>query len=81
MASFYTTKRMAAARTTWNAKIESRVSITSNILAQLKSIKMMGLEKVVANYIQSCRAGEIKESRNERKSRVLVYAICKLSPY
>lgn len=68
---------MANARTVWNAKVETRVAATSNILAQLKSIKAMGLTDAISNYLEEKRLDEIDTSMIERNSRIMNYGICK----
>lgn len=77
--TYLVTKKMARARTKWNTKIEYRVAATSNILAQLKSIKAMGLSDAMTIYLQNKRLDEIETSMQERNSRVMNYAICKRS--
>lgn len=71
---------MQGARTVWNEKIQERVASTSSVLAQIKSIKAMGLTTAIAKFLQEKRLGEIETSMNERNARVLVFAICKRLP-
>lgn len=73
--SFIATKKMARARAVWNAKVETRVAATSNILAQLKSVKAMGLAGTMTDYLQQKRLEEIDTSMLERNSRIMVYAV------
>lgn len=75
IATFHVSKRMAKARTAWNEKIEARVSDTSNVLAQLKSIKAMGLSKAFSNYLNQKRVEEVNASMAERNARVSIFAI------
>lgn len=63
---------MIPARKAWNEKIQDRVTKTSNILAQLKIIKMVGLSEPVFAFVQSLRDVEIKTSMRERNLRVIV---------
>ena len=65
---------MALTRRSWNEKIEERVSATSYILTQLKSIKISGFAPIMADYLQSKRLGEILTSRQERLLRVGLHA-------
>lgn len=76
-ASFLVTRKMARARTKWNVKIEGRIAATSNILAQLKSIKAMGLTGALCQFLQQKRLDEIDTSMQERNARVMIYGICK----
>ncbi len=71
---------MANARTIWNEKVETRVAATSNILAQLKSIKAMGLTEVMSTYLQDTRVEELDTSAKERNYRVMNYGVCKWLP-
>ncbi|KAJ6788184.1 hypothetical protein PWT90_06047 [Aphanocladium album] len=75
IATYYTSKKMQGARTGWNEKIQSRVASTSNILAQLKSIKAMGLTTAIARFLQDRRLSEIESSMSERNARVCIFAI------
>ncbi len=71
---------MQGARTVWNEKIQSRVASTSNILAQLKSIKAMGLTTAISKFLQDKRLSEIETSMKERNARIFIFAICKKNP-
>jgi ABC-type bacteriocin/lantibiotic exporter with double-glycine peptidase domain len=68
---------MGIARTAWNEKVQTRVGATSNVLAQLKSIKMSGLSSVLSEFLQRLREEEIKASLKERRTRVMLHALCK----
>ncbi|KAM3521154.1 hypothetical protein NHJ13051_006425 [Beauveria bassiana] len=65
MGTYMVTKKMASARTAWNTKVETRVAATSNFLAQLKSIKAMGLTDAISTYLQEKRLDEIETSMIE----------------
>lgn len=56
----------APAMRAWNLQIESRVSKTSQILAQLPAIKMLGLGPKIAEYTQYLRDQEIDASKTLR---------------
>ncbi|KAJ6779774.1 hypothetical protein PWT90_04952 [Aphanocladium album] len=73
--TYIATKNMASARTLWNAKVETRVAATSNILAQLKSVKAMGLTEVLSSHLEEKRKEEIKSSMHERNARIMVYGV------
>lgn len=60
---------MASAVTRWKASIEKRITKTAIIISQLKGIKMIGLERIMTNYVHGLRVAEMdaaKESRNLR---------------
>lgn len=73
----YLGKKMAVARALWNGQIESRVAATSNVLAQIKDIKLMGLAGTVTKYLQEKREAEMVSSREDRKARLWLFAFCK----
>lgn len=75
MGTYIVTKKMASARTAWNAKVENRVAATSNFLAQLKSIKAMGLTDAISTCLQEKRLDEIETSMIERNCRIMIYGI------
>ncbi|KAM3439952.1 hypothetical protein MY4824_002459 [Beauveria thailandica] len=75
MGTYIVTKKMASARTAWNAKVDSRVAAASNVLAQLKSIKAMGLTDAMSTYLQEKRLDEIETSMIERNCRIIIYGI------
>ncbi|EJP67794.1 canalicular multispecific organic anion transporter 1 [Beauveria bassiana ARSEF 2860] len=75
MGTYMVTKKMASARTAWNTKVETRVAATSNFLAQLKSIKAMGLTDAISTYLQEKRLDEIETSMIERNCRIMIYGI------
>ncbi|KAM3536194.1 hypothetical protein MY4038_000660 [Beauveria bassiana] len=75
LGAYIVTKNMASARTIWNQKVETRVAATSNILAQLKSIKAMGLTEAMSTYLQEKRVDELASSLKERNCRVMNYGV------
>lgn len=63
----------------WNDKVQDRVAKTSQILAQLKGIKMMATEATISDYVQSLREAEITVSKAARKVTVWTYVAGKYS--
>lgn len=57
----------------WNKKTEERVAKTSDILGQLKDIKMIASESMVAQYVQDLRQTEVKISKEARMLTVWTY--------
>ncbi|KAJ3495411.1 hypothetical protein NLG97_g3417 [Lecanicillium saksenae] len=55
----YIAKRMANNRTRWNEHISDRIAATSNILAQIKDIKMSGLAPSMGKFLMELRAKEV----------------------
>ncbi|KAM4066385.1 ABC transporter [Hirsutella rhossiliensis] len=79
LASFEIARRMGPARVAWNEKIQTRVSAASNVLSQLKSIKMSGLAPAVTDYLQELRVNEMKYSRKLRVLFIAMHVIASLS--
>lgn len=52
-----------------------RVAATSNILAQLKSVKETGLANLMTQRLKALRDEEIKASLDERRMRVINHII------
>ncbi|ATY58701.1 ABC multidrug [Cordyceps militaris] len=79
IASHYIGEAMMRARTAWNREMESRVGATSNILAQIKDVKSMGLSEMVTEYLQNTRRKEIQVSLSERNTRIWLFAFSTIS--
>lgn len=70
-------KKVGPALKSWNLSIQKRVSQTSGVLAQIKAIKMIGLEKVMTSLIQNLRESEITTSRGVRQIRIILVSFRK----
>jgi ATP-binding cassette, subfamily C (CFTR/MRP), member 1 len=55
----------------WSAATQKRISMTSEILMEIKSIKMMGLDDIVTKILQAERVRETKQM--ERFTWVIVW--------
>lgn len=77
IASRYIGQAMGNARTAWNQEMEHRVAVTSNVLAQIKSIKSMGLSEMIIGHLQTIRRKEIQVSLAERNTRIWLFGFCK----
>lgn len=53
---------MGPARVKWNQAIQERIGSASNMLGQMKGIKMMGLTDFFHNLLQGLRVIELKLS-------------------
>jgi hypothetical protein len=76
----YIARGMGPARVRWNEMVEKRVSVTSDMLGQIKSVKMLGLGQVVARYIQSLRVTEVECSKRFRVLIVTMDALGSVLP-
>lgn len=56
----------SAAFAEWNKAIDARVADTSNVLAQLPSIKMHGLGPVMVEHLEAQRVAEMERSKKYR---------------
>ncbi|OAA80128.1 ABC transporter, transmembrane domain, type 1 [Akanthomyces lecanii RCEF 1005] len=74
LGSILTGKKISGARAAWNAETENRVAATSNMLAQLKSVKSMGLSGSLLKQIEHKREVEIATSLRERYSLLWVFS-------
>jgi hypothetical protein len=74
IATFEIGRRLAPALITWNKEIQNRVSITSSILPQVKSVKMIGLKPVVTGLVQDLRGTEIEYSKRFRLIQIVMKA-------
>ncbi|KAJ6784583.1 hypothetical protein PWT90_10256 [Aphanocladium album] len=68
-------KHIANTRKIWNERIHNRVAATSNIVAQVKDIKMTGLAPSMANHLKSLRANEIEASLRTRKANCISFGL------
>ncbi|KAJ6786301.1 hypothetical protein PWT90_09265 [Aphanocladium album] len=77
IASFLT-KRAVAARLNWNGHITRRIESTSNVLAQSKEIKMLGLGPYIAKHLQELFEEETHATMKDRNLLVvsLTLAAC-----
>ncbi|GIJ86756.1 hypothetical protein Asppvi_005651 [Aspergillus pseudoviridinutans] len=50
----------------WGAAIQKRVTLTSSVLRNMKSVKMMGLQETIARTIQRARVYELDLSKRYR---------------
>ncbi|KAJ6007677.1 hypothetical protein N7540_011653 [Penicillium herquei] len=67
--------RMGQAQGQWIERVQSRVSMTSNLLRDIKSVKMLGLSGVMYNAITKLRQAELKTSKRFRKFLIVEIAL------
>ncbi|KAJ3496549.1 hypothetical protein NLG97_g2579 [Lecanicillium saksenae] len=73
VASHYIGSAAVTTRAAWNLEMESRVAATSNVLAQIKNIKAMGLSTMITEHLQDKRRHEVKVSLKERNTRIWLW--------
>ncbi|CAG8961703.1 hypothetical protein HYFRA_00006243 [Hymenoscyphus fraxineus] len=57
---------------TWNQSIQKRVALTSTMLSNMKTVKMMGLSKYIATTLQAARMTELAASQAFRQCMAIV---------
>lgn len=67
-------KKMVPARKAWNQKVQTRVATTSDVLGQIKSIKMSGLSPAISKRIQGLRVVELMYSKRLRRLIVVMHS-------
>lgn len=72
-------KHMGPRQGVWNKAVQARVTSTSSILKEMKSIKLSGLASHVAVRIQSQRVAELELSKKFRILVVIINIIGKLA--
>ncbi|KAJ6787077.1 hypothetical protein PWT90_07283 [Aphanocladium album] len=77
----YIMRRVTKNRKRWNEHISERTAATSNILAQIRDIKMMGLAPSMAEYLKGLQAKEVDVSFEVRRIICLIYGIISVIEY
>ncbi|ETS74059.1 hypothetical protein PFICI_13925 [Pestalotiopsis fici W106-1] len=72
-------KAMRPARMSWGKAIKERVSASSNMLAQIKSLKTMGLTSYMSTSIQNLRVAELDVSRKFRLALIRILTTGRLA--
>ncbi|PMB69507.1 ABC transporter C family member 8 [Beauveria bassiana] len=73
--SAYVARHMIATRRKWNEHMQDRIAATSNILVQIKDIKMLGLNTVLSNRLQKQFESEIDVSMTNRHQIAATFGI------
>lgn len=79
-AAVYFSRSSSKFQERWSAHVKDRVAATSNILAQLKEVKMLGLGATLANILQSKQLAEIKASMRVRENSAIGFCACEFRP-
>lgn len=61
----------------WSRKVEERVAQTTQILAQVKEIKIMGFQENLTEYMQDLHEDELKFWQRNNGTRMLTRCIGK----
>lgn len=68
--------KMAPATAAWNQAIQERVAAMAVTLSHIKGIKMISLDKTMAEYGQGLRDYEVEVSKRFRRIRTLFSTFC-----
>ncbi|KAB5582239.1 putative ABC transporter [Coniochaeta sp. 2T2.1] len=68
--SRYVAKHLQSRQKAWNTATQSRVAATSNMLAHMKVVKMLGFQRLLAEGIQALRRAEISAASKVRRMMV-----------
>ncbi|KAJ3495797.1 hypothetical protein NLG97_g3135 [Lecanicillium saksenae] len=79
LGSLIVSRAIRKARGATSQQTQHRVSATSNILAQIKSVKSMGLSKSLSSYLQQKRENEINAAMKERYAVLWVFAFAAIN--
>lgn len=67
---------MSSTQRRWIEKVQERLHVTSSMLGDMKAVKMLGLEQVMANLVQKLRRDEIETSKAFRKLLMAMVLLC-----
>ncbi|POS76379.1 canalicular multispecific organic anion transporter 2 [Diaporthe helianthi] len=71
----YISKLISSRQKKWNQAVQQRVALTSSMLSNLKSVKMMGFSSYIANTLQEARMKELAASSGFRKFMAVINTI------
>ncbi|KAJ5038620.1 uncharacterized protein L3040_006301 [Drepanopeziza brunnea f. sp. 'multigermtubi'] len=72
VATSYVSKLLPARQKTWNQAVQKRVGLTSTMLSNMKTVKMMGLSSYIATTLQAARITELDASGAFRRCMSVV---------
>lgn len=73
--------KLGPASVQWNEGTQRRLAKMTSVLSQIKSIKMMGLEDAVTEYMRTARHAEIKDSFPQRIVITIMTALRRCNQY
>lgn len=72
-------KMLPSRQKAWNQEVQKRVALTSTMLSNMKTAKMMGLSQHIATTLQTARMIELAASAGFRRCMAMVNTIGILS--
>ena len=77
-ATFKLASSIKNAQRQWIEKIDERLRVTSNMLGDMKAVKMLGFSDVISSMISGLRKTEIDTSKRYRKLLIAELLLCEL---
>ncbi|QDS76097.1 hypothetical protein FKW77_006285 [Venturia effusa] len=75
LSTTFVSKLLPSRQKTWNQSIQKRVALTSTLLSNMKTVKMMGFTDYIADTIQAARMTELSDSQAFRKCMTVINTI------
>lgn len=75
IATTYISKLLPNRQKEWNQQVQKRVALTSSMLSNMKTAKMMGLSQHIATTLQKARMTELDASASFRRCMAMVNTI------
>ena len=75
--AYYIAQRNIRATSRWRAATDNRLNRTNEILPHLKSLRMLGLDQPIIDYLQAYRGVEISASKGHNVHLILTWLCSK----
>ncbi|TLD27952.1 canalicular multispecific organic anion transporter 2 [Venturia nashicola] len=75
LSTTFVSKMVPERQKRWNQAVQNRVALTSTMLSNMKTVKMMGYTNYIANTIQAARMSELAASKTFRKFMTVINSI------
>lgn len=75
LANSYISKLLPSRQKAWNQKVQERVALTSKMLSNMKTVKMMGFSPYIETVLQTARMTELAASAGFRRFMAIVNTI------
>lgn len=75
LSTSYISRLLPSRQKKWNQAVQERVALTSTMLSNMKTVKMMGFSKYIATTLQAARMTELAASAGFRRFTAVVNTI------
>lgn len=72
LSTSYITRLLPTRQKKWNQAVQDRVALTSKMLSNMKTVKMMGFSGYIATTLQAARMAELAASAGFRRCMAVV---------